>query len=493
MEDWVTIQNLKKRNPKLGTRQIADLLGMSRNTVKRALKRKDVPVYKREKEINPEIVPFTEYIYERLIVKKLLGSCVLEELISKGYTGSRSAFYRYISELKEPQVSTFLPYETNPGEQGQFDWSEYTISLEGTLTKVYVFCFILGFSRYRVYEASLSQTQGSILEALENSLMAVGGVTERIQTDNAKSFVANASRNSFKWNTRYLSFCGHYGFQPSRSLPAHPWSKGKVEKPFSHLEEHFIKARTFSSFHDFLDKLKTFQTEVNNRVHTTTKQTPESLYKKEQQSLMPLPDQRYVDIREQVRKVTADCLVSFQGNRYSVPYLFALREVWLKVSRGYLLEIYSSSNKLIASHPLSGGKGKSVINLEHYRNHRTDHGSWARLSEMFLMYFPDEQWFIDKLKTQKRINPAYHLTQILETAKYYDPVSCRKAFSMAKVYNVYTHVFIRGYLENHSEVKPPGISEAIRHTQIPGQNIKRPLTQYKLRTGQSNIRNSDQI
>ena len=37
MEDWVSIKNLKTKNPKLGTRKIADLLGVSRNTVKKAL------------------------------------------------------------------------------------------------------------------------------------------------------------------------------------------------------------------------------------------------------------------------------------------------------------------------------------------------------------------------------------------------------------------------------------------------------------------------
>ena len=49
MEDWVTIKNLKKRNPELGTRQIASLLGISRNTVKKALQRSEVPEYKRQK------------------------------------------------------------------------------------------------------------------------------------------------------------------------------------------------------------------------------------------------------------------------------------------------------------------------------------------------------------------------------------------------------------------------------------------------------------
>ncbi len=38
MEDWVTIRNLKKKRPDLGKRKIAELLGVSRNTVRRALR-----------------------------------------------------------------------------------------------------------------------------------------------------------------------------------------------------------------------------------------------------------------------------------------------------------------------------------------------------------------------------------------------------------------------------------------------------------------------
>lgn len=487
MEDWVTIKNLKKRNPKLGTRQIASLLGISRNTVKKALKGQTPPVYNREKEINPAIIPFTDYIFERLIRKQLQGSRVLEEIISKGYKGSKSAFYRYIANLKQPVEKTYQPYETQPGEQAQFDWSEYTIKIDEQLTKIYVFSFILGFSRYRIYQASLSQTQGSVFEALENSFILLGGVTEKIQTDNAKCFVKNASNSNFQWNERYLAFCGHYGFKPARSLPGHPWSKGKVERPFNYLEEHFIKAKEFISFEDFTKKLTAFQDEVNNRVHSTTKQTPFSLFEKEKSSFTSLPKERYVDIKEQVRKVTADCLISFGGCRYSVPYHFALREIWLKVSKGYFLEIYSSQNILVAKHRLSLSKGKTIIDLEHYKNHLVERGNWSRLEQMFLTSFPQSNWFLEKLRTQKRINPAYHLTRILDIAKYYSKDDCLKAFQEARRYNIYTFIFVKGYLENnypiktveYEQVNPPVLKKIKLHGNA-HYDIKRPLSDYKI-------------
>ena len=77
MEDWVTIKNLKKHNPNLGTRQIARLLGVSRNTVKKALQRSEVPEYERQKKISA-LEPFREIIFEMINVKKFKGSRILD-------------------------------------------------------------------------------------------------------------------------------------------------------------------------------------------------------------------------------------------------------------------------------------------------------------------------------------------------------------------------------------------------------------------------------
>ena len=482
MEDWVTIRTLKKRNSGLGSRRIAELMGISRNTVKSAIKSNEPPKYERKEKQNPDIIPFEIFINEGLFVRKLSKSRILEDIRSKGFKGSKSAFYRYCEKTKEPETRTFMPYETAPGVQAQFDWSPYTITLKNNLIKVYVFSYIHGFSRHRVYDASLSQTQGSVFEAMENAMVESGGVCQRVQTDNAAVFIKNASRNNLVWNERYLAFCGHYGFEPSRSLPAHPWSKGKVERPFDYLEEHFIKGNEFESFDDFLRKLKEFQQKVNERIHSATKQKPQDLFAREAPALGDLPQTRFVNIKEEVRKVTADCLISYDGSRYSVPYLFAVKEVWLKVSKGYFLEIYSSQNKLIAKHKLSMAKGEVIMLHEHYKNHSIERGNWERLSETFSELFPEYYWMVDKVKTQKRINPNYHLTKIIEFAKYYKKNDMQNAFIFCRNYNIYTAFFIRAYLEKNAsayDIKPLGIagSKIIEDKNI---NIKRSLSYYKI-------------
>ncbi|MCP4726130.1 MAG: IS21 family transposase [bacterium] len=482
MEEWVTIKHLKKKDPEISLREIGRKVRCSPNTVKRALERDGPPRYERKPGINPKLEPFKEVIFEMANVKKYKGSRILEELRSKGYTGGKTAFYNYLSKVRINGRKHFTPYETSPGEQSQFDWSPYTVPINDMSVKIYVYSYINSFSRKQIYEASLSENQTAVFEALENSLIESEGVPERIQTDNAKVFIIDASPLRFKWNEKYLHFCGHYGIHPSRSLPAHPWSKGKVEKPFSFLETHFIAGNTFESFEDLCGKLKEFQKRVNNRIHGTTKAAPEELFKKERDHLIQLPSNRYAGIKLEVRKVSSDCLISYNGSRYSVPWMFAGKEVWVKVSKGYYLQAYSQVNKLIASHALALQKGGLQIQRSHYRANDSHTGNLQRLEKSFLDIFPDKKIFIRKLAGQKRTSARYHLSQILQIAKMYHKNDMADALDKSLQYNVFNYAFISGYLENnckHSydiDVSACLINdEKYNHT-----NIKRNLNEYSL-------------
>ncbi|MDI6804503.1 MAG: hypothetical protein QME58_11780, partial [Bacteroidota bacterium] len=171
------------------------------------------------------------------------------------------------------------------------------------------------------------------------------------------------------------------------------------------------------------------------------------------------------------------------GNKYSVPYHFACKEVWIQVSRGYILKIYSQKNIQIAQHHIYLGKGKVILNKEHYKNHRIEKGNFERLRVMFLEMFPGAEWFIDKIKVQKKINHNYHLTQILDIAKLYPSEDVLKSLQTALQYNTFSYPFIKGYLENHSMFfdKPNLINSADDGKKHFGQDIKRPLNYYKLK------------
>jgi transposase len=478
MEDWITIRNLKKRNPNMGTKAIAKKLGLSRNTVKNALRSEDPPTYKRKAYTNSELQPFQEYITEQYFVKKLKGSRVLNDLRSKGCNVSSSAFYRYIQQYKTEFTRAYMRYETKPGEQGQFDWSPYTVMIEGKLIKIQVFCLILGYSRYRTYMYSLSQTQSSVFEALEEGLSRIGGVPERIQTDNHATLYDAKKR---EWNPRYIKFASHYGFQPSRSEVYHPWSKGKVENPFSYLENHFIADNKFESFEDFSLKLLDFEKEVNHRIHTTTKKTPIELFNAEEIAVLsPLPNNRFIGVSEEYRKVSSDCLISVDGNRYSVPHIFACRDVWIRISQGRYLEVYSQSNKLMAKHTLERTeKGKIFMNKEHFQGYRGTKGTWNFLSQQFLTIVPGQEDFLKKLKAQKRINPSRHLTIIVEAAKHFSKKDIKNVIQLCDKYNVYrSDLFVDLLHQNSEPVFIPKLDQANDLSILSPPGVIRSLDSY---------------
>jgi transposase len=480
MEDWVTIRTLKSKKPGMPNREIARLLGISHHTVKTALECGTPPAYDRTNKFNVKLEPFREAIFEMANVKRFRTSRIINELRSKGYTGGKTAVYEMIASIKIDTQRHYTPYETQPGEQVQFDWSPYTVLIGGLLTKIVIYCYINGFSRFRVYEVSLSDNQGAVFEAFENGIIESGGVPQRAQVDNAKVFVTNASRTNLQWNPRFLHFCGHYGFEPSRSIPGHPWSKGKVENPFQFLETHFIAGGSFTDFLDLASKLKEFQRLVNTRVHATIKTTPDELVGEDRKAFSPLPPSRYVGVKEETRQVTSDCLISFGGSRYSVPWPFARKFVWVKVSRGYFLEIYSQGNALVATHVLAAKKGSVVLEKSHYRTAASARMSIERLRLRFRDAFPDHEMFLEKLLAQKRFNARYHLQEILELAKFYSPDDFRRALDTSLSYNVFAVKFISGYLEKHHRQEFELPLEPIVRSSDLNSGVTRDLNEYSL-------------
>lgn len=177
MEDWVVIKNLKKKNPGLGTRAIARLVGVSRSTVKKALVSEQYPRYSRVKKVNTALEPFEEYIKEYYLIKRQKVRVILENLRSKGFLGSGISLYRYIAEHLRPERGdgrVFMPYETLPGEQMLYDWSDDSVGLGSERVKVYVHLTGLGWSRYKVLSAHLSIKQSDVLGAMEEAFWSLG-------------------------------------------------------------------------------------------------------------------------------------------------------------------------------------------------------------------------------------------------------------------------------------------------------------------------------
>ena len=456
MEAWTAIRYLHAQGKSI--RAIARELGLSRNTVRTALRKDAPPHFVRPKRANPRVEPFAVQIEQMLVEKRFIGSRILRELRALGYDGGKTPLYEYLRSLKAKALPSRVTerFETDPAEQGQFDWSPYTIPLGDVVTRVVVFCLTLAFSRRKFYWLSLDETQVSVFEALEAALHYFGGSPKHVLVDNALAFVSDASPQHFAWNRHFLELCGHYRIEPRACQPARPRTKGKVERPFFYLEQHFIKGNRWDDFDRFASALVTFTVEeLDTVIHSTTGERPIDRFQVERPLLTPLPATPFVGTHEEMRKVSWDCLISFRGSRYSVPWPYAGKHVWLRASQGRKFVVRSQCGEQIACHSLAAKKGLTHIDPSHYEGlRRSLPKTRILLQESFLRLFPEHTAFVDGLLIQQKNNALQHLRAILGLAEVYPPAALATAFVAAKEYNTYSHRFIRGLLEA-GEYPPP--------------------------------------
>jgi transposase len=458
MEAWTTVRFLHAQGKPIRT--IARELGLARNTVRAALKAEEQPHYTRPPAPNLQLVPFHDAIRHLALEQGLIGTRILRELTAQGYTGGKTALYRYLHTLKaaQPDPRVTVRFETAPGEQGQFDWSPYTVTLGEQPTSIVAFGFTLGYSRRKHHWISCDETQSSVFEALEAGFRHFGGVPKELLIDNAKVFVQHAQPAHFAWNPNFLALCGHYRVEPIPCMPYWPRTKGKVERPFFYLEQQFIKGRSWPSFDALTADLAQFVAEdLDVRIHGTTQERPLDRFGREQPHLTPLPATSFLGTHEQTRTVSWDCLVSFGGSRYSVPWAYAGQQVWVRSSQGVRLSARNQQGEVIATHLLAAVKGSTVIDPAHYAGLAPRLPTTRALaSRAFQTRFPAHDWFLEGLYTQHVPNGTAHLRAILGLAELYPEEALRAAFSAARQYQSFSHAFVRGLLEaGGSAAAPP--------------------------------------
>ena len=480
LEEWTTVRYLKAQG--LGTRKIARQLGISRNKVRRAMGWDRQPQYERPPRSNSSLEPLRDAIKKMLLEKHFIGSRILEELRPLGYKGSKTAFYDYLAKIKavEGKTKACIRYETAPGQQAQFDWSPYTVLIGSSLTKVIIYRFILGFSRHKRHFASLNESQLSAFEGIEHGLWKCGGAPKEFVVDNAGVFVHKAAPAHFEWNQRFLEFCGHYSMKPIACRVGNPRAKGKVEKPFFYLEQHFIKGNSFDSFEDLCSRLSRFEEELDLQIHQTTRERPIDRFELEKAHLTLLPSNRFISSKELFRHVSWDGMVSFGSSRYSVPSDYDGKEVWVRTSQGRYIEIYSQQGNLIDRHALSQKKGATIMKEEHYEKLKKN-GFRTRivLEKAFLEKFPDQKDFLEKLYAQQKLNPLFHLRPVVELANLYPREVMLKVFELSHQYNTFSCHFIRGLLEKEAPAEAAPEPRAGTLWSFPAIQVNADLSVYQ--------------
>jgi hypothetical protein len=260
-------------------------------------------------------------------------------------------------------------FETEPGEQAQVDWASFGyIEHQGGRRRLYAFIMTLGWSRVMYLEFTVSADAYRFLRCHVHAFEYFGGAPRQLLHDNLKTAVLSRDDNhAVHWNPRYLDFAGYYGFTPRACQPYRAQTKGKVENGVRYVRGNFWPGLRFTDLVDLNRQARTWLDGVANvRVHGTTGEVP--------WHRLPLEGLQSIDQRPRYdtcvishRRSSRDCLISYDGNYYSVPAEYALHRLTVKETEQGELIILANQGDEIARHGMVAGHHQRVIVPAHYR------------------------------------------------------------------------------------------------------------------------------
>lgn len=365
MEALMDIRSLAKQG--YTVRAIARMIGKHRNTVKKHLDEKILPVYHQICRTS-KLEPFKGLIGDWLSQQDYQATRVHELLLAQGFKGSYSIVKRFVGQLKERRDRVaYVRFETLPGQQAQVDFGDFVIECaDGTKLTIYCFIMVLGFSRKMYVEFIDRCTLAKFLECHIHAFEFFGGVPSETLYDNMKNVVIKKLAGAVQWNVHFMQFCTHYGFKPLTTPAYSPWAKGKVERPINYIRERFWRGYVFNNIAEASKNiLEWIKTVADERIHGTTHEKVADRFEKERSFLGLLTADVY-DISEKCyRKVYKDCQISFDGNQYVVPHGYVGKKVLLKIKDDRLRIFYDDIQILVYDIPDAKGQtlGRELYEL----------------------------------------------------------------------------------------------------------------------------------
>ena len=283
--------------------------------------------------------------------------------------GSYSNFRKYVNNhLKdriEKDETIHLRFETEYGQQLQFDWKgPITLHTKfGEEISFYIFASTLGASRYHVYIYSQFMTAETVNRCLIETFQRINGVPKECLTDNMSSIV-NYSEKAF--TKEFKAFAKDMNFIPKKCKKSSPETKGKDESCNRFMSWLYPYDYEFDTEEKLIEIIKKINTLINNEINSTIGMTPQGLYTKEKEYLQPLPNkqiiEQYLDTMIPA-KVSNGLLVYYKGKQYSVPPKYINQTVKLNELDNKLYIYYNK--ELIAMHDIS--ENKINYQEEHYK------------------------------------------------------------------------------------------------------------------------------
>jgi transposase len=275
---------------------IARQLGINRRTINRWIAEgqldRDVEtgqVPRPERKPRPtKLDPYKAIIDERLgTYPELSAVRLFDEVRAAGYPGGLTQLKLYVAQVRpRPPAEPVVRFETDPGEQAQVDFAEFSFPWG----KRYALLVVLGYSRLLWLRFYPKQDMRTLFSGLEEAFAFFGGVPREILFDQMASVITRDLRDQggrLVENAEFLRFAAHWGFRVRACRPYRAKTKGKVERPIRYVRQSFVYARDFIGDEDLDAQARQWLCGTANvRTHRTTKERPLERFARDEQAML---------------------------------------------------------------------------------------------------------------------------------------------------------------------------------------------------------------
>jgi transposase len=366
-EEFVEASALHRRGWSISA--IARHLGRDRKTIRAYLRGERAPGVRRRAVVD-HFALFEPYVRERLAEDPhLWGSTLYDEVVALGYPRSYVTFVREIRRRRlRPRCEACagvkgrptIEIEHPPGEEIQWDWLELQGAPWGG--EAHLLVGTLSHSgRFRAVFAE-GEDQAHLVAALDAVLRRLGGTARRWRVDRMATVcdpLTGRLLPSFAAVARY------YGVGVDVCPARRANRKGAVESRNHFLAQRFwrtLRARTPAEAQRKLDR---FSERIGDRRRRGRHGVAELAAS---ERLRPLPALPYPATLELERVVSAACLVSYEGNRYSLPPGLHGQRVTVRRRLGSeQIELVSAAGSVVARHRLAPAGAGALRRHEEHR------------------------------------------------------------------------------------------------------------------------------
>jgi transposase len=301
---------------------IARVMGVSKNTVKAALRSDGPPKY--ERPLLGSVVDVVEpRIRELLQAVPTMPATVIAERI--GWDRSIRVLRDRVAELRPvylpPDPASRTAYLA--GEIAQFDLWFPPITLPvgfgqtRTPTQLSVLTMVCGYSRWAAAVLIPSRTAQDLMAGWWQ-LIATLGAVPRVLVWDGEGAVGRWRGGRSELTGECQAFRGTLATKVLICRPADPEAKGLVERLHDYLERSFLPGRTFTGPADFNAQIGAWLGLVNTRPRRALGCAPSDRIAADRAAMLPLPPVAPATGWRASMRLARDHYVRLDGNDYSV-------------------------------------------------------------------------------------------------------------------------------------------------------------------------------